>query len=74
MILTQSMDCELYPWQRQRVKQMAQEYAESAGINWHFNYRWMTISDENYLLAKLKYGDILELFGINNGKTQQKHP
>jgi hypothetical protein len=74
MILTQDLDKELYPWQQQRVKQMAQELAESAGIDWHFNYRWMQMSEENYLLARLKYTDILGLFGIRqNGTQKQKH-
>jgi len=50
---------ELRLYQRQRFKQLAQEYALDAGIDWDLEYRWMTISDYNFMLAKLKYNDIL---------------
>lgn len=74
MILTQDLDLALYPWQRQKIKQMAHEYASDYGIDWQFRYRWMQMSDENYLLARLKYTDILGLFGIRqNGTHKQKH-
>jgi hypothetical protein len=40
---------------QQRLKSIASEFAESTGIDWEFEYRWMMLTDENYLIAKLKY-------------------
>ncbi len=40
---------------RQQIKQLALDYATDMGIDWEFEYRWMTIPDDAYLLAVLKY-------------------
>lgn len=46
--------------QNQRlIKSMAEEFAEQSGIDWHLEYRWMMMTDENYFLALLKYDPIL---------------
>lgn len=45
---------------RDRIKTMMQELATSSGIDWQFEYRWATMTDENYFIAQLKYDDILK--------------
>ena len=44
---------------RDRIKMMMQELATNSGIDWEFEYRWATMTDENYFIAQLKYDDIL---------------
>lgn len=45
---------------RSRIKAMMQELASNTGIDWQFEYRWATMTDENYFIAQLKYDDILK--------------
>jgi hypothetical protein len=40
--------------------QIEQEFSQCSGIDWEFDYRWMQLTAENYLLAKLKYPDYIE--------------
>jgi len=56
--------------ERDIAKTMIREYGIDAGINHEFRYRWITISEENYLLARLKYGVISELFGAYDATNQ----
>lgn len=49
---------------RTRIKTMMQELAEDSGIDWNMEYRWATMTDENYFIALLKYDDILRHFSI----------
>lgn len=44
---------------RQLIKCMAQDFADDMGIDWEFEYRWMTLSDESYMLALLKYPKLI---------------
>ncbi len=44
---------------RQQIKHMAQDFADDMGIDWQFEYRWMILTDESYLLAKLKYPKLI---------------
>lgn len=46
-------------YNQQRIKSMAEEFAEQSGIDWQGEYRWMTMTEENYFLARLKYDPIL---------------
>lgn len=49
---------------RQQIKQLAQEYADDMGIDWEFEYRWMTIPDDAYLLAVLKYPTLVRAMKV----------
>lgn len=40
---------------RSELLAMAREFSNQAGIDWQFEYRWMTMTDENYMLARLKH-------------------
>ena len=51
--------------ERQQIKQMMQDFAHSAGIDPEFEMRWATIDDYNYMLAKLKYTDILSVMQVS---------
>ena len=42
-----------------RIKQMAYEYAVDNGIDYEYEYRYMIMPIEAYILAELKYDDIL---------------
>ncbi len=44
---------------RQLIKQMAEDFAQDQGIDWQFEYRWMTMTDQAFLLAKLKYPKLI---------------
>lgn len=45
--------------EQQRVRQMAQEFGANAGIDWEWETRWLSLTAEAYMLAQLKYDDIL---------------
>lgn len=47
-----------------RILDLAREFAENSGMDWEFQYRWMTMTEENYLLAELKYGDIIRYMTV----------
>jgi hypothetical protein len=49
---------------QQLIKQMAEEFSTDNGVDWNFEYRWMTMTEENYLLAKLKYDPILSAMTV----------
>lgn len=43
---------------------MAREFGEHSGIDWEFEYRWMTMTPENYMLARLKYDPIISAMTV----------
>ena len=38
---------------------MGREFAANSGVDLEYEYRWMTMTEENYFLARLKYDSIL---------------
>jgi len=48
------------PSWRKRIVDMGHELSSQSGIDWQLEFRWMTMTDENYFIAKLKYMDILK--------------
>jgi hypothetical protein len=44
---------------REEIISMIKEFAHDAGIDWQFEYRWAIMTDENYMLAKIKHNRIL---------------
>ena len=50
--------------QRLKIKEMATQHAETTGIDWEYQYRWMTMTKPDYMLAKLKYDDILKYMTV----------
>lgn len=50
---------------RRQIHTMMQELAHDSGIDWQLEYRWATITEENYFLALLKYGTIIQQFKVN---------
>lgn len=49
---------------RLRIKAMAREFADDSGIDWQYEYRWMTMTDEAFLLARLKYWPLLSAMTV----------
>lgn len=45
---------------RTLLKQMTKDFADSSGIDREFEYRWITMTEENHLLAKIKYPDTIK--------------
>lgn len=50
--------------QQQQLKAMTKEFAETGGIDVEFEYRWITMTEENYLLASIKYADIIKYMAV----------
>lgn len=44
---------------RQEMLEMERTFSLRSGIDWQFEYRWMLMTKENYLLAKIKHGQLL---------------
>ncbi len=49
---------------RAEMLALAREFAQDAGIDWATEYRWMTLTEENYFLARLKYDLILSAMRV----------
>ena len=49
---------------RERMRDMVSEYSDKNGIDWQLEYRWATFTEHDFLLAKLKYNDILSYMMI----------
>lgn len=41
-----------------------QEFAHDAGMDRTFDYRWAIMTDENHMLAQIKYPEILKLLTV----------
>lgn len=49
---------------RQEIISMIKEFAHDAGIDYQFEYRWATMTDENYMLAKIKHTKVLSALTV----------
>ena len=49
---------------RAEIWSMMQEFAHDAGIDWQFEYRWAIMTDENYMLAKIKHNRLLQALTV----------
>jgi hypothetical protein len=49
---------------REEILSMIREFAHDAGIDWQFEYRWAMMSDENYMLARIKHEKILSALTV----------
>lgn len=49
---------------RQEIKQMAELFADNMGIDWEFDLRWMTMTEENYLLAQIKHAKLISALKV----------
>lgn len=50
--------------QLNEVKKMAREFAHLTGIDWEYEYRWMTMTASDLLVAQLKYPELMKLFKV----------
>lgn len=53
---------------RREILDMMREYAHNAGIDLHYEYRWAIMSEENFLLAKLKYPQLINHMTVRSIK------
>jgi hypothetical protein len=40
------------------IKTLSQEYSSDFGLNWEYNYYWIRFTEEQFFLAKLKFGHL----------------
>ncbi len=50
--------------QQAEIKAMAQEFADTSGIDREFEYRWMAMTKENHLLAEIKYANTIKFMTV----------
>jgi hypothetical protein len=52
----------LTPEQQQAIRSLARDYSQDNGLDWEWALRWMKITEEDLVLAELKYPGILASF------------
>jgi len=50
--------------ERAQIKSVAEEYADNQGIDWEYEYRWMTMPSSCLMLALIKYPNIDKLMTV----------
>ncbi len=48
------------------LKSMAQDFAELQGIDWEYEYRWMTMTPQSLMLAKIKYPHMDKIISVRS--------
>ena len=55
---------EILDKEREQLRAMVKELASEAGADWDLEYRWMRMPNDNLLVAKLKFTEVMQYLGI----------
>lgn len=52
------------PELQQEMQSLEREFSIRSGIDWQYQYRWMLLEEENFMLAKIKHSKLLSALTV----------